>query len=76
MHADIGVDSLDRAGQDFEKELGLAGMTGEAGLVELDEVDSRRDQRLELGIDDRNERRRDGFAAVVDARRGRCSPTG
>ena len=65
MHADIRVDTLDRAGESLEEELGLAGMAGEARLVELDEVNPRGDQGPELGIDDGNQRRGDGFAAIV-----------
>ena len=42
VHADVGIDALDRAGDDVEEVLGLVGVAGEARLVELEEVDARR----------------------------------
>ena len=41
-------------------------MTGEAGLVELDEVDSGRRERPELGVDDRDQGVGDRRAIGVD----------
>ena len=67
MHADIRADSIDRLGQGIEEELGLAGMAGEAGLVELDEVDPGGHQSFELGVDDRDQGAGDGLASVIGA---------
>ena len=66
MHADICVHSVDGPCQCFQEEVGLTGMAGEAGLVELDEVDPRSHQGFQLGVHDRRKRRVTAFAIVVD----------
>ena len=66
VHADIGIHALDRPGDHLEERLGCAGMAGEAGLVELDEVDAGGDERPELGVDDRDQGGGHVVATVVD----------
>ncbi len=66
VHADIGIHALDGAGDDVEERLGVAGMAGEAGLVELDEIDAGGGERRELGVDDRDQGVGHGVAIGVD----------
>ncbi len=42
VHADVGIHALDGPGDHVEERIGVVGMAGEAGLVELDEVDAGR----------------------------------
>ena len=72
MHANIGINAVDSSGDDVEKRLGSAGMAGEAGLVELDEIDPSGDQRPELGVDDRDQGVGDGLRAGRRQLRRRC----
>ena len=51
----VGLHALDRPGDHVEELLGLVGLAGEARLVELEEVDARRDQGLHLAVDDRDQ---------------------
>src|SRR5271157_2361615 len=54
------------AGDHIEKMVGRVGMAGETRLVKLNEIDARRNESHELGVDDRNQGLGHGVAIGVD----------
>src|SRR5205814_703723 len=60
------TDTRDGPGDDVEEQVVLAGVAGEAWLVELEEVDPGGNARLELGVDDRDQGLGHGPAIGVD----------
>lgn len=66
VHADVGTHPPNGAGNHIEEMVGRVGMAGEARFVKLDEIDARRHEGHELGVDDRNQGLGHGVAIGVD----------
>ncbi len=66
VHADVSLHPIHGTGNDIEKMIGRFGVAGKAGLVELDKIDTDRDQGLELGVDDWNQGLGQGVAVGVN----------
>ncbi len=66
VHADVGKHPPNGAGNHIEEMVGRVGMAGEARFVKLDEIDARRHEGHELGVDDRNQGLGRGVAIGVD----------
>ena len=66
VHADVGTHPPNGAGNHIEEMVGRVGMAGEARFVKLDEIDARRHEGHELGVDDRNQGLGRGVAIGVD----------